>query len=358
MKICFISAHSFVSPGGVRNHILNLSKALKENGHHVDILTPNPSQRSLFNDSIDNLTEIGRTVMLPLNGSYGEVSFPDIFHMRKYLKENNYDIIHLHNFLPFISINGLLINSKAKKIMTVHTYPNFQWKHILNKKLIWKAGATYIDHFIFVSESQRLMYKNLDANYSIIPNGIDVNESVEPRSIKDKDFYKILFIGRKDPRKGLPYLIKAFKLLENILPNKIELHIIGVKKPLFSNNTKIKFHGRVDNLEYNNLRKSCDLMVCPATHGESFGIVLLEGMSDGLPIVSFDNPGYRSVLKDKLEKGIAKEKNPQSLAEKIHAILTDDKLYEELSTAGLKQVKQYDWKKVALKIESIYKSLS
>ena len=101
--------------------------------------------------------------------------------------------------------------------------------------------------------------------------------------------------------------------------------------------------------------KTADIYVSPAIFGESFGIVLLEAMACGTPLVAFDNQGYKDILKGKSsEEFLAKNKDYNDLAKKIEILIKNPLLRKEIGEKGLKEVQEYSWKIIADKILDFY----
>jgi phosphatidylinositol alpha-mannosyltransferase len=365
MRIAFISAHNFSIPGGVRTHILNLSKELELLGHKTIIIAPKKGDvQTSFNTNIPNLFQVGNTIHVPMNGAVGDISFFTNEEIYNILEDNKIDILHFHNFLPFISTDALMLAGERKKIVTVHTLPAGVSKRFVNKESMSKLLIMF-DHTIFVSESQKSIYEGLSQPFSIIPNGIRVNNEVKPRNIDGQKKIKLLYVGRIEHRKGLDYLLKAFQqVLKTDLD--VELHIVGSGDlELFKreqgiddiNSSKIIYHGRLSDDELSEVRKKTDIYISPAIMGESFGIVLLESMAVGVPVIAFDNPGYRTVLKNELGWGLCKNKDHELLAVKIIELINDKKRYHLLSKIGLSEVNKYSWTMIAQKVQSVYKSI-
>lgn len=365
MKICFVSAHSFANPGGVRTHILNLSKRFEEKGHETAIIAPKSgNNRTPFNSDIPNLFEVGMAIAFPMNGATGDISLFTNREVYQFLEEKDFDILHFHNFLPFISSDALLLATDTPKVLTIHTLPSgFNEKIVTGKNL--SKLVNFYDHTIFVSPSQHGMFSELESSYSLIPNGINIEEGVLPRTLKDGKTKKLLYVGRIEQRKGLDFLIEAFRqVLEK--DSNVELHIVGkgnfdfltkAYSSFLSLNDKVIFHGAVSDEELKKIRSEADIYISPAIKGESFGIVLLEAMAVGLPVIAFDNEGYRHVLTNELSGGLVERLNVKELANKILEFTSEPDLYEKMSSLGIEESKKYDWTKIADQIEDIYKKL-
>jgi phosphatidylinositol alpha-mannosyltransferase len=174
----------------------------------------------------------------------------------------------------------------------------------------------------------------------------------------------LLFLGRIEKRKGLIYLIKAFEILKKSHEN-IRLIVAGsgdlekkCKKYVEKNRIKdVVFVGSVseeDKIKYMN---TCDIFCAPSIYGESFGIVLLESMACGKPIVAFANQGYKQVLTGIQRRFLVKPKDVEGLAKKIQTLLLNENVRKKLSVYGKKEVKKYSWDLVGKQIEEFYEEV-
>jgi len=199
---------------------------------------------------------------------------------------------------------------------------------------------------------------------NVIPNGIDLNKfniKISPLPKYSNGNIKILFLGRLDKRKGVIYLIKAFRKLINKYKN-IELLIAGdgdeasrIKRYVKNHKIQnIKLIGYIDEKDKVGLYRTCDIFCSPALYGESFGLVLLEAMACGKPIVAYANDGYKTVLKGKGVRLLAKPKSITELSEKLERLIIDKKLRCEMTRWGLKEVKKYSWDHITQEIIQVY----
>jgi phosphatidylinositol alpha-mannosyltransferase len=172
---------------------------------------------------------------------------------------------------------------------------------------------------------------------------------------------RILFVGRfNEPRKGFKYLLRAMPLIHQQFPDARLLVVGGAKPEQFEGLMdrygvrNVDFVGLASPEELPRYYASCDLFCAPSTSGESFGIVLLEAMASGRPVVAGDIPGYRSVMTNGKEGLLVAPKNPQSLALGIVRLLSDTALRERLSAAGRATANRYDWPEIAHRVLAVY----
>ncbi len=364
MNILFVSPHSFERPGGVRTHILALSDIYQREGHKTEIIAPKVTKdKTDFND-IANLHEVGFAPSIPMTGTQVELAMFTRGEIKEIIKRGDFDVIHFHNFGPFVSTDAYTIGKKAKRITTFHLYPKGIANRIFTSQNM-RMASKWFDHVIFVSNSQKKLFKDLDKeDYSIIPNGIHIDPEAKPRTINKDQIVRLLYVGRFEERKGVEYLVEAFRIISDKYGDKVELNIVGSGQKKYmdeilsklGDNANVKLHGFLSDPDLLKLRKEVDISISPAYAGESFGIVLLESMSLGVPIVAFDNPGYKTVMTGKLETCLVESKNSKKLAAKIIELMENPELYAEISSYGIEHAKQYDWEIVAKKVMDVYKN--
>jgi phosphatidylinositol alpha-mannosyltransferase len=201
-------------------------------------------------------------------------------------------------------------------------------------------------------------------DYKVIPNGVDIERfrrAVPVARWKDGR-PNILFVGRLEPRKGVLDLLKAYRILRKGGHEDARLLLVGVgpqereaRRYVATRRLQgVEFLGRVSDDERNQLFRTADVYVSPATGRESFGIVLLEAMAAGAPIVASDIHGYKGVVRRGQEALLVPPKDPEELAEAIGRILTDRALAAAMSEAGPKRAEEFSWPRVTAKVDDYY----
>jgi phosphatidylinositol alpha-mannosyltransferase len=201
----------------------------------------------------------------------------------------------------------------------------------------------------------------------VLPNGVNLERFRPglPRLPRfDDGTPNILFVGRHDPRKGLPELVHAcaalasggvpFRLIvvgDGVLRRRIESMARGAL------DGRIHFEGRVSNERLPRYYASADLFCSPARGGESFGIVLLEAMACGVPVVATDLPGYRTVLTPGREGLVVPPRDAAALAVALRTLLHDPGRRAEMGARGMETARRYAWPSVAARLEAIYHSV-
>lgn len=365
MKILLVSDIFYPHTGGVSEHIYYLWKNLNSLGNETKILAPSFGKNYPYVD--ERIIRMGRAIKIPKNRSFCVLSFGLTlpWQVRRFLTVENFDIIHLHGqiapVLPYLALKY----SIAKNFVTFHSAYEESFGYVLWEPIL-EQYFRKIDGLIAVSsvarDSVARYFPITDCR--IFPNGVDTDRFRPdvPEIEEFKGFFpKILFVGRFEPRKGLKYLLQAFPriikrfpeaklivvgegFLEHYYRRYIEEHIRG----------NVIFVGFVEPQNLPRYYASCDIYCSPATGAESFGIVLLEAMASGKPILASDIPGYRTILEEGKEGLFFEPCNPDALAEKINYLLKNQKLMKYFAENGRKKALNYDWSSVAKKVLQFY----
>lgn len=371
MRVGLISFHSFFQPGGVKRHALGLYKEFRKRGIYSKIIAP---RRSFKENYGKDVILLGTSFPLPFSGAISDfgINFNPLA-IEGVLKKEKFDILHFHNF-GFPSTFQILERSNSLNILTFHAnierskfLKNFPiFLYLLNKIVQWK-----IDGIIGVAPLNLEPFKKFRGPKVVIPNGIDLEE-FNPRGAKIKKFcddkVNILFVGRIEERKGLIYLLKAYKILSRtpLFKQKkggVRLIIVGegelkesCQKYVKENNLKeVYFEGQITGKKLTFYYRTCDIFCSPAIFGESFGLVLLEAMACQKPVVAFANTGYKEFLGD--EKGakfLVKPRDYKALAQKIEILIKNPKLRKEMGEWGLKEAQNYSWNKICGRVLNFY----
>ncbi len=367
MKIALISFHAFINPGGVKRHILGLRKELKRRKVKTKIIAP---RRKLSENYGKNIILLGTSFPVKFTGSQADfnVNF-DLIAIERTLRKEKFNVLHFHNF-GFPSILQILLSPSVfdtLNILTFHSglkgnkyfekFPAILY--LLNKICQWR-----IDGVIGVAPLSLDYFKQYDGPKKVIPNGIDLGE-FNTRIPKIKRFsdgkINILFVGRIEERKGLIYLLRAYKILQKKFSN-LRLIVVG-EGPLEKECKSYVNKNRLEEVVFvgtitktlNRYYRTADIFVSPAIFGESFGLVLLEAMACGTPVVAFANQGYKGFLKGKVgEKSLAKSRDYRGLAKKIEILIKNPRLRKKVSTKGIKEAKEYSWTKVTAQVLDFY----
>ncbi|MEN3046701.1 MAG: glycosyltransferase family 4 protein [Candidatus Hydrothermales bacterium] len=360
MKILMVSDAYYPFPGGVSEHMYNLSRHLRERGHYVKILTAHYEGEKEEKDVI----RVGKIKILPLN--FTQVTFTWEKDLRRKLREifkENFDVVHTHGPLGHNLPYHALIFSRSKNIATFHTaFIGFNFYRLA--RIFYKESFKRLESVICVSrKALREIRKYFPfGKYVIIPNGVDTKKfSPQGERIKKKGDV-VLYVGRFEPRKGPFIFLNAALLLRKRGYKEVEFWMVGTG-PLFElakkfseeNNLNVRFFGYVEPERLPVIYRSADIYVSPAIGGETFGIVLIEAMASGLAVICSDIEGYNEVVKNEQNGLLFKNKDERELTEKIELLINDKIKRERLKERALLFSKNFDWGKIAENVEKVYK---
>lgn len=365
MRVLLCSDSYYPHPGGVSEYVHYLASAIKRLGNDVIILAPR--YREEYKDD-DNVVRIGQCILFQGNKSTVTFTYdrrlPSL--VRNFLSSEKFDIIHTNGPLGWNLPYWVLHFSRAINVATFHTsFIGFNF-YKLAKFAFKKELETKIDGAIVPSRAALYaIAPHFPLYYKIIPNGVDIQRfhpEVEPLTKLPKG-RKILFVGRLDPRKGLDRLISAFVKIKQKIPSSfivvvgkgnIKAYRMMVPRSI---RDSVIFEGYVDTDTLPRYYTSCDVFVSPALGGETFGIVLLEAMACGIPVIASAIPGYNEVIKDR-ENGILFDpSSPQELAYKTIELLEDEDSKKRIKEKARKYVLQFSWDRVAEKVIDFYEEL-
>jgi phosphatidylinositol alpha-mannosyltransferase len=199
----------------------------------------------------------------------------------------------------------------------------------------------------------------------LIPNGVRVDHYAGAEPLREWPGPSIGFLGRMDePRKGLPVLLDAFVAIRARIPDA-HLVLIGPGDPddVLADvpadlRGAVTCLGRVDEVEKARALASLDVYVAPNTGGESFGIVLLEAMAAGTPVVASDLDAFARVLDGGRCGVLFPVGEPGALADAVVGLLADPGARADLAAAGERRVAAYDWHRVAADLLDVYASVT
>ena len=367
MKIALVSPYDFAYPGGVNSVISSLDRQFTRMGHEVKVIAPASSVISTFGD---RFITIGTPHPFPSSDSIVRVSISLRLGstIKEVLAREKFDIIHLHEPIMPMLCSAMLRFSNTANVGTFHACqgrPGYNWGKPISTWLI-RRRLNKLHGRIAVSEpAMNFAKKNIPGDYTIIPNGIDI-EHFSPDVAPIEEFcdgkLNILFVGRLEPRKGADYLIKAYQRVKQAIPDS-RLIVVGsgtrlrqkYEKWIKRNGLKdVVFAGYVSYDELPRYYKTADIFCSPATGRESFGIVLLEAMAVGKPIVATNIDGYASVLTHGEEGLLVPPKDREGLAQALISLMRDETLRQQMAAKGKLTAEKYSWEQVARSVFDYY----
>jgi len=274
-----------------------------------------------------------------------------------------YDIVHAHWLIPQGIVQSFF---KKPYIVTGHGGDVTSLNKGIVKKLkerCLKEATDVTTVSQYLSEYMRELETSCKPH--IISMGVDLKMFGSKYRMDDffgqKEKKVILFVGRLAEKKGVTYLIDAMKKIENAI-----LVIVGegplnnqLKKQALYKGDQIRFLGAKSHEELKTLLASADIFVAPsitANNGDSegLGLVLLEAMASGLPVVATRTGGIVQIIEDGINGFLVEEKNSMQLAEAISQILSDDKIIERFKEKGFETIKKYDYREISKQYKNLY----
>jgi phosphatidylinositol alpha-mannosyltransferase len=365
MKIGLVCPYNMWGNGGVQECVSSVADELERRGHEVRIITPMP--RGFKGRVPKRILTAGMSanVRAFFNTQSQWSASIDSEAIHRMLDQEKFDVIHFHEpWVPIVS-RQVLTRSKSVNVATSHAkIPD----GLTNKALVnmfssyTKSLIKCIDAYSAVSEPAAEYIKGfVDDKIEIIPNGINLSR-YQPTAKKPSKYKTILYIGRLEKRKGVIYLLEAFKEVAKHHPEaRLRIAGDGELRTKFEQWVKehrvprVEFLGFVSENRKHKLLNEADLFCSPALYGESFGIVLLEAMAMGLVTVAGDNPGYASVMRSKGKVSLVDPRNTHAFAKKLEMFLYDEKERDDWKKWALEYVKQFDYPKIVDKYERLYK---
>ncbi|MGI8532171.1 MAG: glycosyltransferase family 4 protein [Geodermatophilaceae bacterium] len=361
MRVGLVCPYTWDIPGGVQFHVRDLAESLLDLGHEVSVLTPADDESTLPAYAVC----AGRAVAIRYNGAVARMQFGPVSaaRVRRWLKTNRFDVLHVHEpAAPSLSLLACML-ATGPIVATVHT---------ASTRLFWlAAGQGMLQPFmervsgrIAVSDlARRLQVEHLGLDAVVIPNGVHVAHYRGAGTLPGlpRSGGTVGFIGRYDePRKGMPVLVRA---LAALAPGRPGLRLLvagrgdaedfedGLPAALRG---KVQLLGLLSEQDKAALLRSVDVYCAPNTGGESFGVILLEAMAAGAPIVASDLDAFRRVLDGGRAGVLVPVDDPDALAAGLAAVLDDPGRRAELVRAGASVVAEYDWPVVARRIVGVY----
>ena len=358
MHIGIFSPYSLTLPGGVQGQVLGLARALRRRGHDVRVLGPcdGPPPEA-------GVTPLGNSIPLATNGSVAPIAPDPSAALRtiRALRDEDFDVVHLHEPMVPGPTQTAMLYKQSPTLATFHAAGDgsqgYRW---LRSGLRWMNKR--LDLRCAVSDDAALLaQRSLGGDYLVLFNGVETARfnDIEPWPRPNPDERVVLFVGRHEPRKGLAVLLEA----QRQLPPDVRVWVAGIgpqtnelRNRYLGN--RIDWLGRIGDLELARRWKAADVYCAPSLGGESFGVVLLESMAAGTPVVASDIAGYRNVVTADVDALLVQPDDPRALATALRRVLDDPALAVSLSEAGSKRAEAFSMDALAEEYEALYRSIT
>ena len=367
MRIGLVCPYQWDVPGGVQYHVRDLAETLRGMGHYVVVLTPAEHEESL---PAEWVTFAGRTVPIPYNGSMASVQFGPVSaaRVRRWLREGHFDVVHVHEPAP-PSVSLLVCMIATGPIVATFHAATIRSKFLAALGPVIRPWQEKITGRIAVSDfARRVQVEHLGGDAVIIPNGVHVAAFAEgpplPGYTRGVDGPTIGFLGRYDePRKGLPVLLEAMRTVVRRHPGARLLIAgrgdAGDLRELVGDDLRahVALLGELSEADKAAFLRSVDVYCAPNLLGESFGVVLIEALSAGAPIVASDLDAFARVLEDGAAGVLVRRGDAGALARALCDLLADPVRRAELSARGAQVAAAYDWQVLARRILAVYETV-
>ena len=364
MRIGMVCPYSFDVPGGVQSHVLQLAEVMRARGQNVSVLAPSSPHVALP----EYVVSAGRAVPIPYNGSVARLQFSPAVHgkVRRWLADGDFDVLHLHEpNAPSLSMWALRV-AEGPIVATFHTSTTKSLTLAVFQGVLRPWHEKIVGRIAVSDLARRWQMEALGSDAVEIPNGVDVASFASaplldgyPRPGKT-----VLFLGRFDePRKGMAVLLDALPRLVEHFPG-VQVLVVGrgdqdeLRSKAGGLGGHLRFLGQVDDATKASALRSADVYCAPHTGGESFGIVLVEAMAAGTPVVASDLHAFRRVLRDGDAGRLVPVEDGAALAAGLVAVLKNDQLAKRYVAAGADAVRRYDWSVVANQIMQVYETVA
>jgi phosphatidylinositol alpha-mannosyltransferase len=372
VRIALISPYSWTYPGGVTRHIEALAAELSVLGHEARILAPYDPDDALSArlhrgarpqrlEPPAGFVSLGRTFGLPANGAVSNITGAPgaIFALRRELRCGRYDVAHVHEpIVPVVCWDALLSAGDLPLLGTFHTYSENPITNAI--AAIPLGGRRRVNRLrvrIAVSEAAAWTARRFyGGRYRIVPNGVQLGGAPPPPSEDGDAPLRILFVGQAVERKGLSVLLRAFEALRDHVPATLTL--VGASPEEVAHMTlddrAIRVLGKVSESRKLAELARADVLCAPSLGGESFGMVITEGLAAGTPVLASDIPGYRDVLRDGIDGQLVPAGDPLALAGALRLLALEPARRARMAIATRERAERFAWPHVAAEVLDCY----
>lgn len=294
-------------------------------------------------------------------------------HASRFILREQFEVIHFHEPLipgfPWMALRS----SRALNVGTFHAYARFgpisvpTLAYACGRPLVLPSFRRLRGRIAVSPAAYRFVSRFFEGDYRLLPNGVDLDTfhpAVPPFPHFMDGKQNILFVGRLEPRKGATYLLHAIPALRIQFPQTRFLFVgegslrRGFQRMVDRHGWRdVHFPGYVSTEDLPRYFASAHVFCAPATGGESMGIVLLEAMASGIPVVATAIEGYTTVVRAGENGLLALPRDSASLTHTLGHVLTSEALRQRLIHAGLHTVQAYAWPGIARRVLAYYDEL-
>jgi phosphatidylinositol alpha-mannosyltransferase len=373
LSIAMVTEYAYPVLGGVSEHVHFLSRELAQRGHDVTIVTGNIGEaaevaeldREAHRVHGYRTTRIGRSVPVVANGSIARLTVGLGIKHQIAGATRGMDVVHAQGLAsPTLPMGVLRVSTAPCTVGTFHTY--FDEGHWLYDRIgpYVRNSLARLDRRIAVSEACiTALAPYFPGDWDVVPNGIDCQlyRPLGPGEERPPGPPRILFVGRFDPRNALGDLLEAAAILKGE-GREFTVQVIGdgPARPVYERKARsLGIWDRVEwlgllNEERPRFYREADVMAAPCVLA-SFGVVLLEALASGTPVVAADNVGFRQVIRGDVPGRFVPPHDPAELARGLAEVLDDPARAAQVAQQGRDAVRaEFDWPRVTDRVEQIY----
>ena len=365
MNIGIVTHAYYPHFGGVTEHVAGVSRELRALGHRVVIITAGARDAEPEPD----LVRIGRQHLVPWNGATVNFTYGSQLaaRLRAIYAELALDLVHIHCPLaPMLPLAALRAAEGWPVVGMFHATARANLGYQLFQPLLRREFARITLPVAVSDPARRFVGRYFPAAYHLLPNGVDL-ERFSPGStpaLASDGRPTILTLGRLDPRKGVEHLIDALPLIARDL-GSVRLIVAGdgPRRARLERRARtiapgmVEFLGAVPREHTPGLYAAADCLAAPAVRNESFGIVLLEAMASGRPVVASDLSGYRLVVRHGETGWLVPPADPTALARALGRVLADQAGARAMGAAGRERAHLYSWRRVTERLLHLYRQV-
>ncbi|HEV2370257.1 MAG TPA: glycosyltransferase family 4 protein, partial [Acidimicrobiales bacterium] len=292
---------------------------------------------------------LGPTVPLSSNGSIARIA-PGLASVRRTmaaLRDGAYDVVHVHEPLVPGPAMASLLYDHGPMIGTFHR-SGASHAYAAFDPLVRRWARRLSVRCAVSPEARATAEAALGGTYELVFNAVETAPYVDaaPQPTAGPT---VFFIGRHEERKGLAVLLEAWTRLGS----EVRCWVGGTGpdtaalQARFSGYPGLQWLGRIGDDEKVSRLKGADVVCVPSLYGESFGVVLLEAMAAGTPVVASDLPGYRNVASDEVDALLVAPGDADALARALRCALDDRDLAAKLVEAGRQRAEELSMDRLA-----------
>ncbi|MGI9023338.1 MAG: glycosyltransferase family 4 protein [Acidimicrobiales bacterium] len=352
MRVGLVCPYSLSLPGGVQGQVLGLARALRDLGHDARVLGPCDGPPPEV-----GVTPLGNTVAALFNGSVAPLApdFPCVLRTIRAVRDERFDVLHLHEpVAPGPTLTSLVMSS-GPLVGTFHAAgASVAYRRLrpLGTRLTARLHVRCA-----VSEDARDMAATLGGDIELVFNGIDL-EPFAKATPWPTTGPTIAFVSRHESRKGLGVLLAAMAHIPRDVrvwvasdgpeTRRLQAEVAG--------DPRVEWLGRLSEEEKAQRLRGADVLCAPSLRGESFGMVLLEGMASHIPVVASDLPGYRNVARHGREALLVPPGDARALGQALTRVLREPSTAATLVAGGEARAASFAMDRLAERYVPLYET--